>query len=70
MVKWNRIRLGFPFKPVTIDIQPDHSIVQVRIEPDAIIVNILIMSVFGCVVLLTFIGIKRIKNGAHRAQGY
>jgi hypothetical protein len=70
MVKWDRIRLGFPFKPVTIDIQTDYSIVQARIEPDSIIVNILFMGTVGCVALLIFIGIGRLRKTVHRARGH
>ena len=57
---WNRIRLGFPFKPVTIDIQREYSIVQARIEPDAIIVNIVCMGIAGFGLFFITVGMGKL----------
>jgi hypothetical protein len=58
--KWNRIRLGFPFKAVTIDFQLKYKILQARIEISAIVVDVLLMSVLGFGVIIFFFGIRKL----------
>lgn len=32
LLSWDRFRLGLPFRAITIDIQPDHGVLQARLE--------------------------------------
>lgn len=39
--EWTRVRLGVPIQPITIDAQPAHGIVQMRIEPINVLWNLI-----------------------------
>lgn len=47
---WHRLRLGLPAKAITIDCQSEEKIIQGRIEPDYIILNLLL----GCTLIFIF----------------
>ncbi len=63
---WTRIRLGFPIKPVTVDVLTRPVIVQVRLETLHITVNL----VAALVGILIVWALKRGKPGRRNATGY
>jgi hypothetical protein len=62
---WTRIRLGFPIKPITVDVLTEPVIVQVRFETLHIIINI-VMALIGILGVWAFKKRKkRTKTGAN-----
>ncbi len=55
--EWLRVRLGVPIQPITIDAQPAHGIVQVRIEPINILWNLIPVTLAAFVLL----GVRRLR---------
>ena len=56
--EWTRVRLGLPIQPITIDAQPSHGIMQVRIETINILWN-LIPATLAAFVLM---GVQRLQR--------
>jgi len=53
--KWTRLRLGLVIKPITIDIQRENHLIQVRIEIKYLLLNIC----FSILVISIVYGIKK-----------
>lgn len=50
-MEWTRVQLGIPVRPITIDVQSSTRIVQVRVEPTYILLNLVPVTVLVLLLL-------------------
>lgn len=64
--KWNRIQLGFPFSAITTDYQSDNKIIQSRIEPKFLAINIFLAILITTTIWLIRFIIQNIRKKNYR----